>query len=109
MVDVKTVAVQVAQVDEAVMKALPFISGMIGFIPGGAVAVPFMPLIAGLLQVVDNAAKHVAEGDNGAAINDVLSEIMAHLTPGMPNSKTLSPPPVIISPSSADPSAQGSG
>lgn len=100
--DVKSVAGQVSQVDEAVMKALPFISGLIGFIPGGAVAVPFMPLIGEALVALDNAAKAVAAGNSGAAVQDILTEIMNHLTPGQPNSPALSAP-------AADPSTQGSG
>ena len=84
------IATEVEKVDEAIMKALPFVSGMVGFIPGGAAAVPFMPLIAELLQVVDNAAKEVASGNSGAAAQDVLREIMNHLTPGKPLSPALS-------------------
>lgn len=86
------IATEVSQVDEAVMKALPFVSGLIGFIPGGAVAVPFLPLVGELLQVIDNAAKAVSSGNTGAAAQDVLQEIMNHLTPGKPNSPILSTP-----------------
>lgn len=102
MVDAASVAGEVAQVDEAVMKALPFVSGMIGFIPGGAVAIPFMPLVAEFLQVVDSAAKSVAAGNPGAAATDVLQEVMNHLMPGKPNSP-------ILSAQAPSESAQGSG
>jgi hypothetical protein len=91
-VDVKTVAGEVSTVDEAVMKAMPFIATMIGFIPGAQVAVPFMPLVGELLGVLDNAAKAVATGNNGAAFEDVFAEIKNHLTPGQPNSPILSAP-----------------
>jgi len=74
-----SIATTIETVDEAVMKALPFISTMLNFVPGAAVAVPFMPLLGELLQTLDNAAKVV------------LKEIMAHLTPGMANSIALSP------------------
>jgi hypothetical protein len=84
------IATEVSQIDEAVMKALPFVSTMIGFIPGAQVAVPFMPLVGELLQVIDNAAKSVAAGNSSAAAQDVLQEIMNHLTPGKPNSPILS-------------------
>jgi len=90
--NIADVAKTVETVDEAVMKALPFVSGLIGFIPGGAVAIPFMPLVAEFLHVVDNAAKAVAEGNSGAAVSDILQEIMSHLTPGKPNSPILSAP-----------------
>lgn len=92
MVDVKSVAGEVSTVDEAVMTALPFISGIIGFIPGAAIAVPFMPLVSEGLMALDNAAKAVAEGNPGAGIEDILTEIKNHLTPGMPNSPILSAP-----------------
>lgn len=92
-VNITGVATEVATVDEAVMKALPFVSGLIGFIPGAQVAVPLMPLIGELLTVVDNAAKAVAAGNSGAAAQDVLQEIMNHLSPGQPNSPILSAPP----------------
>jgi len=84
------IATEVSQVDEAVMKALPFVSGLIGFIPGASVAVPFVPLITEFLGVIDNAAKAVADGNPGAAATDVLQEVINHLTPGKPNSPTLS-------------------
>jgi len=88
--DVVSIATEVATVDEAVMKFFPYISTMIGFIPGAQVAVPFMPLVAEFLKVVDDAAKHVAAGNSGAAAQDVMKEIMDHLTPGAPNSPVLS-------------------
>lgn len=84
------IATEVSTVDEAVMKALPFISGIIGFIPGGAVAVPFLPLVGELLSALDNAAKDVAAGNAGNAVEDILTEIKNHLTKGAPNSPTLS-------------------
>lgn len=87
------VAGQVASVDEAVMKALPFISTFIGFIPGAQVAVPFMPLVGEILVAVDNAAKSIQAGNNSAAVEDILTEIRNHLTPGAPNSSILSSAP----------------
>ena len=92
MVDMKSVATEVSTVDEAVMKALPFISFMLGFIPGAQVAVPFMPFALGALKALDEAAKKVADGNPGAAAQDVLQEVMNHLTPGKPNSPILSVP-----------------
>lgn len=97
MADLQAVAGEVAKVDEAVMKALPFVSGLIGFVPGGAVAVPFLPLVGEILQAVDNAAKQIQAGNNTAAISDILTEIRNHLTPGLPNSSVLSSPPVASS------------
>jgi hypothetical protein len=88
--DMKSVATTVSTVDEAVMTALPFISGILGFIPGAQVAVPFMPLVSEGLMALDNAAKAVAAGNPGAAIQDVMKEVMDHLTPGKPNSPILS-------------------
>jgi len=102
MTTITDIAGGVATVDEAVLKALPFISFAIGFIPGGAVAVPFMPLAGEVLQALDNAARQIQAGNSGAAIEDVLAELKSHLTPGMPNSPILS----LVGPSQ-DPSAQG--
>ena len=45
--NVQAIAGEVSTVDEAVLKALPFISTALGFIPQAAVAVPFMPLVGG--------------------------------------------------------------
>lgn len=85
-----SIATTVSKVDEGILQALPFISGMIGFIPGGAVAVPFMPLVTELLQALDTAAKDVAAGNNSDAAQDVLTEVMNHLSKGKPNSPILS-------------------
>lgn len=90
MTDLISVAKEVTTVDEAVMKVLPFISTMIGFIPGGQAAVPLMPLISEFLQVIDNAAKEVAVGNTGAGADVILKEIIDHLTLGKPNSPILS-------------------
>jgi hypothetical protein len=84
------IAGKVSTVDEQVLKLMPFISTVIAFIPGAQVAAPFMPLVAELLAVVDNAAKAVATGSPGAAFQDVIDEVMSHLTPGAPNSPILS-------------------
>lgn len=94
MTDLKAVAGEVAKVDEAVMRVFPFISSMIGFVPGGQVAVPLMPIVSEILQAVDTAAKHIQDGDNGAALDDILKEIRNHLTPGRPNSAVLSSVPL---------------
>lgn len=91
--DIKTVAGTVATVDEGIMKFLPFISLAIGFIPGGAAAKPFMPLVAEVLAALDNAAKSVAAGNNGAAIEDVITAVKNHLTAGQPNAPALAPDP----------------
>lgn len=87
-----SIATTVSTVDEAIMTALPFISSIIAFVPGAQVAVPFMPLVGELLAVVDNAAKAVAAGNTGAAVEDIFTEIKNHLTPGQPNSPILSAP-----------------
>lgn len=94
MTDIKQVAGEVAQVDEKIMEFFPYISGMIGFIPGAAAAQPFMPLVGQILAAVDTAAKDIQSGNNAAAINDILTEIRNHLTPGLPNSSVLSSPKV---------------
>ena len=88
MTDIVAIATEVSAVDEGFMKALPFITSILGFTPG-AVAVPFMPLVAELLQVIDNAAKDVAAGNNMAAGQDILKVIMDHMTKGKPNSPAL--------------------
>lgn len=93
MSDIETIAGQVAEVDEAIMKVLPFIAMMIGFIPGAGPIAPLLPLVGEILAAVDNAAKSIQSGNNGAALDDILKEIRNHLTPGFPNSSVLSSPP----------------
>lgn len=93
--DISTIAGEVAQVDEQIMKFFPYISGIIGFIPGAQVAVPFLPIVGEILQAVDAAAKDIQTGNTGAAVDDILTEIRNHLTPGRPNSSILSSPRVI--------------
>lgn len=89
--DAKTVAGEVATVDEAIIRAMPFVSVMAGIVPGGQVAVPWLPLVTGILTAVDNAAKAVAAGNTSAALDAVVNEIKNHLNPSMPNSPALSP------------------
>ena len=89
-VNVTQIAGEVASVDEAVMKFFPTISTIVGFIPGAQVAVPFLPLVGEILAAVDTAAKDIQAGNNGAAVEDILTEIRNHLTPGLPNSLILS-------------------
>jgi hypothetical protein len=91
MTDIKAIAGEVMKVDEAVMKLLPFISGVIGFVPGAQVAVPFLPLLGEVLTAVDEAAKAIQAGDPAQALDTVLVEIRNHLTPGAANSAALAP------------------
>lgn len=84
-----TIASEVATVDEAVMKVLPFVTTLTGFIPGAQVATPFLAAAGPLLLVLDNAAKAIAAGNPNAAWQDVLQELTKHLTPGQPNSTAL--------------------
>jgi hypothetical protein len=88
--DIPGIATEVSTIDEAILRFMPEISMLIGIIPGANVATPFMPLVTELLTVLDNAAKHVAAGNTGSAVEDVLAEIKNHLTPGAPNSPILS-------------------
>lgn len=106
-IDVGAIATEAAQVDEAIMKALPFASTLLEFVPGAQVAVPFLPLVGEGLSVLDNALRAVAAGNPGMAAKDVFQEVINHLTPGAPNSPILSAPPP--TPETQDPSAQGSG
>jgi hypothetical protein len=89
--DLAAIAKEVSTVDEAIMRVLPFIAPLLGFIPGAAVAEPFLPLVGDLLTALDNAAKAVAAGNPGAAATDILQELINHLTPGQPNSPALGP------------------
>jgi hypothetical protein len=112
MTSLQDAAGTIAKIDEAAIKALPFISSVIGFVPGGAAATPFLPLIGEILQAVDNAAKHIQQGNTSAAFDDILVEIRNHLTPGAPNSSVLSSPPAPAanaSPAAPSASTQGSG
>ena len=86
-----SIAGTVSSVDEAIQKFMPFVSILVGAIPGAQVAAPFIPLVGELLTVVDNAAKAVAGGNTNAAIQDVIQEVMNHLTPGQPNAPALAP------------------
>lgn len=89
---VSSVAGTIVTVDEAVMKALPFVADLVGFIPGAQIAPAIEPLVADLLLAVDNAAKAVQAGNPGQAATDVLQAIIQHLTPGLPNAPVLSTP-----------------
>jgi hypothetical protein len=89
-IDVTQVANQVSSVDEVVMKLLPEISLILGFIPGAQIAVPFMPLVGAGLTALDEAAKAVAAGNPGMAFQDIMNVVVNHLTPGKPNSPILS-------------------
>ena len=89
-----TIATDAALADQViteVLKVMPFVSTVIQFVPGAAVATPFVPLFVEFLGVLDNAAKAVAAGNTQAAIGAILGEIMSHLTPGMPNAPALAP------------------
>lgn len=95
MADLKAVAGEVATIDEEVMKLLPFIGGIIGFVPGAQAVAPLLPLVGEILAAVDKAAKDIQGNDPSAAVDDILTEIRNHLTVGRPNSAVLSsaPPP----------------
>jgi len=88
-INISTVAGQVAQVDEIVIKYLPFIGSMVGLIPGAQPFVIAEPMILSLLTALDNAAKAVAAGNYTNAFDSVVKEIESHLTPGAPNSPHL--------------------
>ena len=88
------VAGQVATIDEAILKVMPIVSTMIAFIPGAQVAVPFMPLLIGILTAVDTAAKDLAANNPDMAVQDIFKTIQNHLTSLAPNSPTLSGPMV---------------
>ena len=85
------VASEVSAIDEELMKILPFITPLLGFVPGAAVLTPFEPLVLDLLTAVDNAAKEIAAGNPGAAATDVLQILINHLTKGQPNAPELAP------------------
>ena len=80
-VDTAAVAAEVATVDEAIMRFLPEIAMIVGFIPGGSAVSGFEPLILKIMQTIDQAAKAVAAGHPGAAASAVLDEIQAHIDP----------------------------
>ena len=86
------IASEVATVDEVFLKAAPFLSAVMGFIPGAQVAVPLMPLFIGVLTALDNAARDVAAGNTDGAFKDIFTQIQNHLTAGAPNSPILSGP-----------------
>lgn len=91
-VDVKGIAGKVAEVDEEIMKLFPYISTIIGFVPGAQAAVPFLPIVGEILAAIDQAAKDINNGNPGSAVEDILTEIRNHLQPGKPNSAILSSP-----------------
>jgi hypothetical protein len=73
--------------------SINFIAGMMGIGPEVAIAEKFLPMIAGLLQFLQQST--------GKPLIEVLPDLMNHITPGEPNLPSLGPP-------SQDPSAQGS-
>jgi hypothetical protein len=89
MTSVTDIANEVAVIDEQVLKYMPFVFGMLKFTPVGGEAALAQPLVTMLLTALDNAAKAVATGNAGSAI-DVVAEVTKHLTQGLPNSPVLS-------------------
>lgn len=86
-----SIAGQVASVDEMIMNYLPFVSTILGVIPGAQVGVPIVAGIGALLKVVDSAAKAIAEGNPNSTPQSIISELESHNTPGAPNSPALAP------------------
>jgi hypothetical protein len=86
---IQSVASEVASVDENVMKFLPYISTLLGFIPGAQIGVPIVGGVGLVLKAVDDAAKAVATGTPGTQVPDIFTAIVDHLTPGKPNSPLL--------------------
>ena|SRR6266436_5650542 len=70
------------------------IAGAVGILPEVALAEKLLPLLAGVLQVM--------QGQGGGSLMDVFGQLVNHIVPGQPNSPILNGP-------SQDPSAQGSG
>lgn len=89
-VDVASVAKEVSAVDETVMKVLPAVAGIVGFIPGGQIAPELVPLVNEFLGAVDGAAKTVASGKPDATPQDIFQELIDHMTTGKKNSPLLS-------------------
>jgi hypothetical protein len=89
-INLAAIAGEVSTIDEAAMKFLPFVTTIVGVIPGAQIAAPFLAMAGPLLVALDSAAKQVAEGKPGAAAQDVFQELINHLTTGKPNSPLLS-------------------
>jgi len=90
MTDVKSIATEVATYDEAVMKFMPYLSGLLGVIPGAQAGVPIVAGITALMRAIDDGAKAIAAGNSAADVGSIIGELINHNTPGAPNSPALS-------------------
>lgn len=91
-----------------VMRVEPMLAGMAGmFVPGLSLVQPWIVLAAPYLE---RALQDLATNNNGDVLSAFL-ELIQHITSGQPNSPLLSamPPGSNSTPSSEDPSRQGSG
>jgi hypothetical protein len=79
-------------VDETILKFLPGISALIGFVPGAQIAQPILSGLTLLLKALDEGSVSVAAA-TGQPATEAMAEVTSHLTPGEPNSPTLSAPP----------------
>ena len=100
MADIASVAKTAETVVEDVLKVEPTIATIAGmFIPGASPVVAVVqPAVLAAAPFVENALNAIAAGNGGAALSAFI-ELLQHITPGKPNSATLTP----------SASAQGSG
>jgi hypothetical protein len=88
--DLAATAATAETVVEDIMKVEPVLANIAGaFIPGVSA---FQSMLTMFAPYVENALKAVAASNGGNALMAQL-EVLNHMTPGMPNSPTLSSPP----------------
>src|SRR6266702_6915772 len=90
--DVETAAANIIKGVTEHEGLINMIAGAVGILPEVALAEKLLPLLAGVLQIM--------QGSGGKSLIEVFEELVNHVTPGLPNSPVLS---------GQDPSAQGSG
>lgn len=91
-VDVAGAAKTAESVVENVMKVEPTVATIAGmFVPGAAPIVAIVqPAVLAAAPFVENALNAIAAGNGGDALSAFI-ELLQHITPGKPNSTTLTP------------------
>jgi hypothetical protein len=84
-----TVLTTIEQGTEVLQKVLPEVAGVGGFVPGGTA---FIQLVGLALPVVQNAIKFIMQ-EEGKDPMAAFQDFLQHISPGQPNSPSLSTPP----------------
>lgn len=87
---VATIAGEAAGVVDEIANLEPMIATALNFIPGGSAVAPAVASFAPLILSTASRALHDIASNNNGEIFGAIIELLQHLTPGQPNSATLS-------------------